>query len=289
MVDFEYYAPGSLKDALTVLRDGGQATRILAGGTDLIVQMKDGRVVPNVLVDVKKIPELNRLEMSPDGTLHVGAAVPLSRIVAFEPVMQKFGMLRQACSLIGSTQIRNRATMGGNICNAAPSADSVPPLLCLRARVIASNLTGTKAIPLESFFCGPGQTVLSDDEILVEIQIPSFPPPSAGCYLRHTTRQEMDITAVGAAALVLMPERGIRCSEVRISLGAVAPTPIRLPDAESLLTGKILDDAAIREASEVAAGAASPISDLRASAKYRRELVKVLVRRALVTARDSLN
>lgn len=289
MIDFEYYAPGSLRDALTLLGNGGQAARILAGGTDLVVQMKDGRVVPNMLIDIKKIPELHRLEMSPDGTLHVGAAVPLGRMVALEPVMQRFGMLRQACSLIGSMQIRNRATIGGNICNAAPSADSVPPLLCLQAEVIAANLTRTRAIPLESFFCGPGQTVLSDNEILVEIQIPTPPSPSAGCYLRHATRQEMDIATVGAAALVLMPERGLRCSEVRISLGAVAPTPIRVPDAESLLAGKILDDAAIREAAEVAADAASPISDVRASAKYRRELVKVLVHRALVTARENLN
>jgi len=289
MVDFEYYAPGSLREALVLLREGGQATRILAGGTDLIVQMKDGLSAPNILVDVKKIPEIDRLEMGPDGTLHVGAAVPLSRIVAFEPVMNRFGMLRHACSLIGSIQIRNRATMGGNICNASPSADSVPPLLCLGAKVIAANLTGTKAIPLERFFCGPGQTILSDNEILVEIQIPTPPSPSAGCYLRHTTRQEMDVASVGAAALVLMPERGIRCSEVRISLGAVAPMPIRVPDAEFLLAAKDLDDAAISEAAEVAAGAASPISDVRASAKYRRELVKVLVRRVLVTARENLN
>jgi carbon-monoxide dehydrogenase medium subunit len=286
MEDFEYHSPKSLKEALPLLKGGGRKVKILAGGTDLVVQMKERLEPPSVLVDVKNIPELNHLDMSPDGTLHIGAAVPLSNIIGFLPVIHRFGILHQACSLIGSVQIRNRATMGGNICNAAPSADSAPPLLCLGARAIAANSSGTRAIPLENFFRGPGLTQLSDGELLLEIQIPTPPNPYSGCYLRHTTRQEMDIAVVGAGVLVMMPEQGDQCREVRISLGAVAPTPIRLPGVESFLAGKTLDDTLIAEASEMAAGTASPISDVRASAEYRYELIKVLVNRALITARE---
>lgn len=287
MIDFEYSAPCSLEEALSLLKSG--KAKVLAGGTDLIVQMTDGRASPTALVDVKKIPELNRLEISADGTLHVGAAVPLGEIVAFAPLMQSFGVLHQACSLIGSVQIRNRATMGGNVCNAAPSADSAPPLLCLGARAVVAHPAGTKTIPLESFFKGPGQTALADNELLVEIEVPPLPPSTAGYYLRHTPRKEMDIAVVGAAAMLARPERGGPCSDVRISLGAVAPTPVRVPDAEAFLKGKAPDDAAIEEAAEIAVGAVSPISDVRASAEYRRELVKVLVRRALGGALEALN
>lgn len=282
MIDFEYCVPGSLEEAISALRNGRKATRVLAGGTDLIVQMKAGQVSPAVVMDIKKVPELNRLESDGDDTLHIGAVVPLSRIIAFPPVMEKFAMLHQACSLIGSVRIRNRATMGGNICNAAPSADSASPLLCLGARAIITGLKGkTRAVPLESFFVGPGQTILADDELLVEVEIPAPPAASAGVYLRHTPREEMDIAVVGGASFLVMDTWEKQCREARIALGAVAPTPVRAPEAETFLQGKELSDDVIEEASVIAAGAASPISDMRGSAEYRRELVKVLVRRTL--------
>lgn len=290
MLDFEYCLPRSLEEALSVLRNGRKATRVLAGGTDLIVQMKEGKVSPAVVVDVKNIRELNRLESDGDGTLHIGAAVSLSRITAFPPVMEKFGMLHQACSLIGSVRIRNRATMGGNICNAAPSADSASPLLCLGARAIIAGLKGkTRTVPLDSFFVGPGQTVLADDELLVEIEIPAPPAASAGAYLRHTPREEMDIAVVGGASFLVMDTQEKQCREARIALGAVAPTPIRAPEAEVFLKGRPLSDDVIEEASVIAAGAASPISDMRGSAEYRRELVKVLVRKTLREAWRTLD
>ncbi len=288
MINFEYYAPRSLEEALSLLDNRREEAKVLAGGTDLIVQMKDGRAHPAVIVDAKNIPELSRLEWSEDETLHIGAAVPLSKIVAFPPVTERFGILYQACSLIGSVQIRNRGTVGGNICNAAPSADTAPPLLCLGAKAIVAQVEGTRIVPLESFFRGPEQRALAYNELLVEIEIPAPPALSAGCYLRHTPREEMDIGVVGVASFVVLAPGGNLCQEARIALGAVAPTPIRVPQAEALLAGRALREKTIEEAAERAVEAAHPISDVRGSAEYRRELVKILTRRTLKRAWGAL-
>jgi CO/xanthine dehydrogenase FAD-binding subunit len=284
MVGFEYYAPHSLEEALSLLDNRKEKAKVLAGGTDLIVQMKNGNARPAVIVDAKKIPELNRLEWSEDGTLHIGAAVPLSKIVAFPPVMESFGILYQACSIIGSMQLRNRGTVGGNICNAAPSADSAPPLLCLGAKAIVARLGGNRIVPLDNFFHGPGQTALAPNELLVGLEIVAPPPRSSGCYLRHTPRQDMDIAVVGVASFLVISKQNDRCQEARIALGAVAPTPLRIPQAESILAGRVLTEEAIEEAAEKAAEAARPISDMRGSAGYRKEIVKVLTRRTLKRA-----
>jgi carbon-monoxide dehydrogenase medium subunit len=243
---------------------------------------------PDFIIDVKKIPELNRLELSADKTLHIGAAVPLSKICALPPVIQKFAILHQGCSVIGSTRIRNRATMGGNICNAAPSADSVPALLCLGTKASIASSAGTRVIPLNSFFRGPGKTALAYNELLVEIEIPAPPAHSAGYYLRHTPREEMDIAVVGVAVFLIFAPRSKVCQEARIALGAVAPTPIRVPQAEALLAGKKPGEADIEKVAEKVAEAASPISDIRSSAEYRRELLKVLTRRTIKGACETL-
>jgi CO/xanthine dehydrogenase FAD-binding subunit len=286
MMDFEYEAPGSLDEALSLLEKSPGA-RILAGGTDLVVQMKYGRVHPAVIVDVKKIPDLNRLEWTDDRGLFIGAAVPVSRIISFPPIESKYGVLHSACSLIGSFQLRSRATVGGNICNAAPSADSVPPLLCLEARAVIAGPAGRRDITLRDFFVGPGKTVLTSTELLVGIEIPPPLASSSGCYLRHIPRQDMDIAVVGVASyLVFGPEVG-RCREARIALGAVAPTPMRAAGAESLLRGKNIARETIEEAANLAAEAALPISDMRGSANYRSELVRVLTRRTLEKAMDA--
>jgi len=287
--NFEYYAPDSLQEALASLEKFGQKARILAGGTDLIAQMKAGRVQPSIIIDVKKIAELNRLELSADNTIHIGAAVPLSKITAFPAVIQQFRILHQGCSLIGSDRIRNRGTMGGNICNAAPSADSAPALLCLGARAIIAQSKGNRIVPLQDFFQGPGRTVIAPDELLVEIEIPASPKFSAGSYLRHTPREEMDIAVAGVAVFLVLNPNSNKCQEARIALGAVAPIPVRVPQAEAILAGNILNKAVIEKAAEAAATAASPISDIRSSADYRRELVKVLTRRALENTCDALD
>ena len=284
MRSFEYYAPRSLKEALSLLENRRGEAKVLAGGTDLIVQMKDGRARPTVILDAKKVPELNRLEWNEEGTLHIGAAVPLSKIAAFPPVMERFGILYQACSIIGSLQLRNRGTIGGNICNAAPSADTAPPLLCLGAKAIVAKLGGTRIVPLGSFFHGPGMTELAPNELLVELEITALPPRSSGCYLRHTPRQDMDIAVVGVASFLVLATKKNLCQEARIALGAVAPTPIRVPQAEAILAGRVLTEEAIEETAEKAAEAARPISDVRGSAEYRKEIVKVLARRTLKRA-----
>ena len=229
MIGFEYYAPHSLEEALSLLDNRREKSKVLAGGTDLIVQMKNGNARPAVIVDAKKIPELNRLEWNNGESLYIGAAVALSKIVAFPPVKERFGILYQACSIIGSMQLRNRGTIGGNICNAAPSADSAPPLLCLGAKAIVARSGGNRIVPLDSFFRGPGQTALATNELLVGIEVPAPPIHSSGCYLRHTPRQDMDIAVVGVASFLIISKQNNQCQEARIALGAVAPTPIRVP------------------------------------------------------------
>jgi carbon-monoxide dehydrogenase medium subunit len=289
MKNFDYFSPCTLQEGLSLLDNYQQKAKVLAGGTDLVAQMRAGRIQPTVIIDIKRIPELNRLEWSADKTLHIGAAVPISTVVGFPSLVQRFSMLHQGCSLIGSTRIRNRATIGGNICNAAPSADSAPPLLCLGARAVLANCTGTRTVPLESIFRGPGKISLAPNELLLEIEIPAPPNHSAGCYLRHTPREEMDIAVVGVAAFLVLSPRSKVCQEARIALGAVAPTPIRVPQAEALLAGKSLNEEDIEKVAKQVAEAASPISDIRSSAEYRKELLKVLTRRALNGACESLN
>ncbi len=282
MRDFDYYAPRCLEEALS-LRDSRQGAKVLAGGTDLIVQMKEGRVRPQVLIDVKGVEELNRLSFLEDGALFIGAAVPLSRIISYPPLRTAFPMLFEACSLVGSMQLRNRATMGGNICNGAPSADTAPPLLALCARAIVAGPGGSRPIPMAEFFVGPGKTLLEEKEILVGVEVPPPEAPCGGSYLRHIPRQEMDIAIAGVASLLLFDPEDV-CREARIALGAVAPTPMRSGRAESALSKRPLTEETIEEAAREASEEARPISDVRGSAAYRKEIVRVLTKRTIRTA-----
>jgi CO/xanthine dehydrogenase FAD-binding subunit len=289
MKKFEYKAPTTLQDALDLMDRNQGEISVLAGGTDLVVQMKSGRSRPLVVMDVKKIPELNRLEWDEAEGIHIGAAVPLSRLAALPALVEKFGIFAQACAMIGSVQIRNRATMGGNICNAAPSADTPPPLLCLGARAVIANRNKTRTVPLEDFFLGPGETALRPDELLVEIFIPTPPLPSSGCYLRHTPRVEMDIAVAGVGAFLVLSRQADTVQEARIALGAVAPIPVRALQAETVLKGEYPTKALIDEAAIKVVEAIKPISDLRGSADYRSHLAKVLTRRTLISACAGLN
>ena len=281
---FEYQAPRSLKEALSLLDEHDGRCKILAGGTDLIVQIKSGQINPDLIVDVKKIPELNRVEYGEDRIFHIGAAVPLSRLLMFPSLIEKAGILIQACSALGSVQVRNRATMGGNICNAAPSADTPPALLCLAARAAIASLKGTRTIPLEDFFLAPGQTALERGELLVEVMFSEPSTASAGYYLKHTPREEMDIAVMGVASFLTLSPEGKTLSDAKIALAAVAPTPLRVPQAESNLIGRTLTPAIIEETADRAAEAARPISDLRSSDAYRKEMVRALTGRSLRAA-----
>lgn len=293
MKEISYHAPRTLREAISILSKANGNGRALAGGTDLIAQLKEGRKSATVLVDVKGIPELNRLEFRPRRGLRIGAAVPCSTIAAHPDVQESYPAVAFSCSLVGSIQIQNRASIGGNICNAAPSADTIPALICLGAKAVIAGPSGKREVPLEELFLGPGRTVLAPGELLSEVIIPTPPGSSACVYQRFTPREEMDIAVVGVGSFVVLApnERasgGRKCKEAKIALGATAPTPVRAKEAEAFLSGRIIDDSAINEAGELAVLSAKPITDVRGSAEYRKELVKVLTRRTLKACLNAL-
>jgi carbon-monoxide dehydrogenase medium subunit len=277
---FEYAAPATLKEAIAALQAAKGQARALAGGTDLIAQMKAGRRAPGLVLDVKRIPECMALSYGKKG-LRIGAAATCSAIARHPAVAESYPALAHACRLVGSVQIQNRAALGGNLCNAAPSADTSPVVICLGGRARIAGPKGTREVSVESFFTGPGATVLAPDELLVEVIIPPPAPYSACRYERFTPRAEMDIAFAGVGSWLRLDPKTKRCAEARIVLGAVAPTPVRASEAERSLAGQPLTAQAIRDAAEQAVASAKPISDQRASAAYRLELVKVLTRRTL--------
>jgi carbon-monoxide dehydrogenase medium subunit len=279
MRDFDFKAPATLAEALSVLAEAKGEARCLAGGSDLIDQIRGGRKTPSIVVDVKRIPELTRLEYTAQG-LYVGAAVPCARIYNNPQVKERYPILAQATALVGDVKIQNRAGIGGNLCNAAPSADTAPAVIVLGGIAQIASRRGNRQVPVEQFMTGPGRNCLEPDELLVAITIPTPAANSAGCYLRLTPRNEMDIAVAGVGALIVSDGRG-RCKEARIALGAVAPTPVRAREAESFLAGKALNDANIERASEEAKKAAKPISDIRSSAEYRVDMVAALTRKTL--------
>jgi CO/xanthine dehydrogenase FAD-binding subunit len=278
---FDYAAPRSLAGALDLLARNPRA-RPFAGGTDLLVQMRAGQLDPDLLVDLKHIPELNELDCDGSGTLRLGAAVPCCRIYEDERVRRYWPALAEVAEMIGGIPIQSRASLGGNLCNAAPSADSVPVLIALRAVCRIAGPLGERRIAVEEFCTGPGQTVLGPGELLVGFEIPPPEPASGACYLRFTPRAEMDIAVAGAAAAVRLSNGVIAWA--RVALAAVAPTPLLVREAGDWLADKAPTEENIREAAELARKAAKPITDMRGTAEQRRHLVGVLTRRALQQA-----
>jgi len=278
---FDYAAPRSLAEALDLLARNPRA-RPFAGGTDLLVQMRAGQLDPDLLVDLKHIPELNELDCDGSGTLRLGAAVPCCRIYEDERVRRYWPALAEVAEMIGGIPIQSRASLGGNLCNAAPSADSVPVLIALRAVCRIAGPSGERRIAVEEFCTGPGQTVLGPGELLVGFEIPPPEPASGACYLRFTPRAEMDIAVAGAAAAVRLSNGVIAWA--RVALAAVAPTPLLVREAGDWLADKAPTEENIREAAELARKAAKPITDMRGTAEQRRHLVGVLTRRALQQA-----
>lgn len=277
---FDYFAPASITEAINIMSQRGPGGKFLAGGTDLLVQMREAGLAPKYLVSLRNLVGLRDLRYDPKAGLTVGSLVTMDDLVTSRIVREEFAILAQGAQLVGSMQIKNLATIGGNLCNAAPSADTAPPLIALDAQAKIAGPDGQRTVPLEDFFVGPGQTVLGPAELLTEIVVPTPPRCSGGCYMRHTPRAWMDIAVVGVASFVVLDEAGA-CRDVRIVLGAVAPTPLRARGAEELLRGRALSDVAIEEAARRASEEAKPISDIRASAEYRRHLVSVLTRRTL--------
>ena len=290
MKPFSYVAPTSLDEAYKVLAqaDGPGSVRAIVGGSDLVDQMKQARRTPSVVMDVKHIPEMNRLEWVAGEGLHLGAAVSCTDTAAFPAVLENYSSLVESTLLIGSVQIQNRASVAGNICNSTPSADTVPGLLTFGARVVLVSPGGRREVDLGDFFTGPGQNVMAPDEVMLETIVPPPLPNSSGHYLRFIPRNEMDIAVVGVGSMLALEPGTTRCLQARIALASVAPTPVHATAAEQLLEGKEVTTDLIREAGELAVEAASPISDVRGSVEYRIELVKVLTRRTLGQCMESL-
>ncbi len=281
MKEIDYAAPKSVAEAISLLGERGDRARILAGGTDLIVQLREYRREADLLVDVKQIEEVNELRLVPGQGLTIGAAVPCYRICEERQIAAAYPGLVDAVSLIGGVQIQSRASVGGNLCNASPAADSIPALIAHEAVAVIAGREGTREVPVEKFCTGPGRTVLGRGEFLVALRLPPPRPRSGSLYLRFIPRNEMDIAVVGVGVSVTLDEGRSRCTAARVSLGAVAPTPLLVPEAGAALVDGALADEHLAKAASLAQAAARPISDMRGEADYRRHLVGVLTRRAL--------
>jgi carbon-monoxide dehydrogenase medium subunit len=276
MQEVEYDAPVSINDAVALLARSD--SQVLAGGTDLLVQM---RAVPprhQRLVDVKRIPELVQISLDSSG-LRLGSAVSCWEISQHKGLRESYPGLVEAAELIGSMQIQGRATLGGNLCNASPAADTIPALIALGAECTIAGPDGSRSASVEDFVTGPGQTILASAELLVEFRIPPPPERSADAYLRFIPRGEMDIAVVGAGVALTLDADG-SCTEARVALGAVAPTPLRVDSAAAALVGTRIDEAALERAAAAASQATNPIDDKRGTADYRRHVAGVLTRRA---------
>jgi carbon-monoxide dehydrogenase medium subunit len=281
-IDFE--APNTLREAVSILASKGDRARVIAGGTDLLVQLRGGRRSIDVVVDIKGIPELNELSYDSQNGMVLGAAVPCYRIYQDEEIAAAYPGLMDAATLIGGIQIQGRASIGGNLCNSAPSGDSIPPVIVLGGVCNIDGPNGTRQVPSEDFCTGPGRNVLQDNELLVSISIPAPQAHSGANYLRFIPRNEMDIAVAGVGSSVVLDASGQNFVSARIALASVAPIPVLCRDAGESLAGKPVSDDAIQEASEKAMADAVPINDMRGTIRQRTHLVGVLTRRTLNNA-----
>jgi len=276
-----YEAPSSIAEAVRLMEADPNA-RVLAGGTDLLVQFRAGLRQPSAFVDIKRIPELVGITIDAKG-LRFGAATPAAEICEHSEVTRLFPGLVEAVHLIGSTQIQGRGSVGGNLCNASPAADSTCALIVNCAECVIAGPKGERVVAVEKFCTAPGRTVLERGEFLVEIRIPRPAPRTADAYLRLIPRSEMDIAVAGAGVSVTVDGNGV-CTAARVAIGAVAPTALLVPDAAAALVGSTLDDRALEKAAAAATAAAKPIDDKRGTVSYRRTIAGVLTKRAAASA-----
>jgi len=286
--EFTYLRPSTLHEAVSELAARGPAATLIGGGTDLMLMIQDGTVAPEYVIDVRSISELRRLDYAPDGGLTVGAAVTLRALETSPIVRRLYPQLAQSAAEIGSVQIRGLGTVGGNLCTSMPSADLAPSLITLGASARIVGPGGERVLPVEQFFAGPRRPALAPYEVLVDLSIPPPAPRSGGVYLKMANRPTMDITFVGVAATIALstsgPAADAPIQSARIALASVAPTPIRAREAEELLEGRSLDPSLLEECGRAAVNACQPISDFRATAGYRLEMVAVLTKRAIAIA-----
>jgi carbon-monoxide dehydrogenase medium subunit len=281
---FEYHAPTSLAEALGYLSKYNNNAKVFAGGTDLFVSMKRREIVPEHLINLKGIEELKRISYHAEDGLRIGGLVTIGELERSEIIKDKFCALNDAFQVMASPQIRNLGTMGGNLCSALPSADTAPPLIAMGASVKLTGSKGERAVLVEEFFKGPGESILEHDEILTEILIPSPPENSGGSYFKLMRRNALDLAIVSAAAFLIMDGNKRLCNDARIALGTAAATPIRASKAEKVIMKKEIDEDLAAEAGNAAAQEARPRSSIRASESYRREMVGVLTKRVIMEA-----
>lgn len=277
MKSFTHHSPKTLPEALALLAQANGRTHVNAGGTDLMLKMKAGILQPETIINIKHLPELKGIRFDETNGLTLGALTTLRDLTRTAVIREHYPALAHAAGLMASEQIRSFATVGGNLANGSPSADLAPPLMAMDGTAVLVSSTGERRLSLDDFFLGPGQTTLQPGELLQEIQLP--PPVGDTIYLKHSPRAYMDIAIVGVA--VNLHLNGGLCQRARIILGAVAPVPLRVKEAEAVLVGYGVDDGRITQAAQIAADACSPIDDVRGSAWYRKRMVHVLTNRGL--------
>ena len=277
----DYERPTNLKAALEILQNNGETTKILAGGTDILTKLRIRREQPDLLLDSKEIPELNELSYNPDSGLTVGGAVPFYKLYAHADVIKYYQSIVDSTKIIGGIPIQGRATLGGNLCNAAPSADAITTLIVLGATASIHSLNDSREVPISEFCTGPGSTILNTNEIVVSINIPSPKQNSGAHYMRFIPRNEMDIAVVGVGTSVELSDDGSKFKDAQVSLASVAPTPLHVTSITDYLSGKEINDENIEKAGELAKDATKPISDMRGTAEYRQHLCTVLTKRSL--------
>ncbi|MBS27896.1 MAG: oxidoreductase [Alphaproteobacteria bacterium] len=284
MTDTQYVAPQTLDEAVGAFAAGGDDARILAGGTDLLVQMEAGVVSPGVIVDVKQVAELTTIEETADSGFVVGAAVSGAALEEHPRFGEVWPGVLEGFNLIGSTQIQGRASLGGNLCNGSPAADSVPAMVAAGAVATIQGPDGQRELPVEDIPTGPGSTCLAPGEILVSLTFPPRPAGSSDAYLRMIPRTEMDIAVVGVGVSLTI-EDGV-CTAARVGVGAVAPTVLLVEDAAKALIGSKLDDAALDAAAGACSAACNPIDDKRGTVAYRTKVAGVLLKRTTEIAAE---
>jgi CO/xanthine dehydrogenase FAD-binding subunit len=286
MSEIQYQTAKTVKEAAKFMLAAKGKGYILAGGTDLLVQMKSGMRTPGVIVDVKKIPEMTSI-VEKKGSFTIGAATPAAVIGEHKKLKKMWPGVVEAINLIGSTQVQGRASAGGNLCNASPAADSVPALVAAGCTVAVQGPKGKRTVPVEKFCAGPGKTTLKPGEIVVSLTLPARPKNSSDAYLRLIPRTEMDIAVVGVGVSLSM--KGDTVAAARVGLGAVAPTVLLVDKAAKALVGSKLDDKALDAAAAACSAACKPIDDKRGTIHYRTKIAGVLLKRAAIIARDRIN
>lgn len=284
MKPFDYAAPATLDEAVALFAEHGRRAKPLAGGTDILVQLREGLRQADLVVDMKRIPEFTEVRHSPAEGLTLGAAAPCWKIYEDEKIASVYHALADAARIVGGWQIQSRASVGGNLCNSSPAADTIPPLIAYQAVCRIASKGAVREASVEQFCTGPGRNILADGEVLVSLRLPPQPPNSGAAYQRFIPRNEMDIAVVGVASWLQLDPSGQTIQKARIALGAVAPTPLFAADASAFLAGKPATEDTFRQAGELAEKIADPIYDMRGTIEFRKNLVQVLTRRTLALA-----